>query len=239
MFVLIIGGGKVGLNVGVSLGQLGHEYLIVEQRRTRYDLLRAQLEDHVQYGDGTEMWVLEKAGIQRADLVVAVTGDDEDNLVIAELAKQEYRVPKVVARVNNPRNQRTFDMLSVDATLCAATMTVSMIQHELPSHQFVPLLSLKHEQLELVEIEVGDDSPAAHLTVGEMRLPPGALLAAVLRGGAALLPRGDETILPGDQVLCLLPPGREKELIRLFLPSRRPEEVQAQATIDVTDEGAS
>jgi trk system potassium uptake protein TrkA len=234
VFVLIVGGGKVGLNVGVSLGQLGHEYLIVEQRRSRYDLLRAQLEDRLLFGDGTEMWVLEKAGIERADLVVAVTGDDEDNLVIAQLAKHEYRVPKVVARVNNPRNQRTFDLMDVDSTLCAATMTVSMIQHELPTHQFVPLLSLKHEGLELVEIEVSADSPAAHLTVDDMRVPPGALLAAILRDGAALLPRADVTLLPGDQVLCLLPPGREKELIRIFLPSRRPEDVQAQSSIDVT-----
>jgi Trk K+ transport system NAD-binding subunit len=116
-------------------------------------------------------------------------------------------VPKVVARVNNPRNQPTFDLLDVDATVCAATMMISMIQHELPSHQFVPLLSLKRENMELVEIEVSDDSPSAHLAVADIRLP-------------------------GDQVLCLLAPGREKELIRSFLPSRKPEDVQAQASID-------
>ncbi len=237
MFVLIVGAGKVGLNVGISLGQLGHEYIVVEQRRSRYDLLRPQLEEQLLYGDGTEMWVLERAGIARADLVVAVTGDDEDNLVIAQLAKHEYGVPKVVARVNNPRNQRTFDLLDVDSTLCAATMTVSMIQHELPSHQFVPLLALEREGLQLVEIQVGDDSPAAHLTIDEMRLPPGVLLAAVLRAGAAVLPRGDLTLLPGDQVLCLQPPARAGDLIRIFLPGRRPEEVQAQSSIDVTGEG--
>jgi len=181
------------------------------------------------FGDGTEMWVPEKAGIERADLVVAVTGDDEDNLVIAQLAKHEHNVPKMVARVNNPRNQSTFDLFYVDATLCAATMTVSMIRHELPSHQFVPLLALKHEGPELIEIEVGDDSPMAHIAVDDMRLPQGVLLAAVL-------PRGDETLLPGDQVLCLLPPGREKKLTHILLPSRRPEEVQAQSSVDVTGE---
>ena len=236
MFVLIVGGGKVGLNVGVSLGQLGHEYVVVEARRSRYDLVRAQLDDRVLFGDGTEMWVLEKAGIARSDLVVAVTGDDEDNLVIAELAKREYGVPKVVARVNNPRNQRTFDLLEVDSTLCAATMTVSMIQHELPSHEFVPLLSMRNERLDLVEVEVSHDSPTAHVSLDEVRLPPGVLVAAILRGGGALLPRDDETLLPGDQVLCLLPPEREKELIRIFLPGRRPEDVQAQSSIDVTGE---
>jgi trk system potassium uptake protein len=236
VFVLIVGAGKVGLNTGLSLGQLGHEYILVEQRRSRFDLLHPQLDERLLFGDGTEMWVLEKAGIARADLVVAVTGDDEDNLVIAQLAKLEYGVPKVVARVNNPRNQRTFDLFGVDSTLCAATMTVSMIRHELPSHQFVPLLSLRNEKLELVEIEVSDDSPSADLTIAEMRLPPGVLLAAVLRDGAALAPHGDEVLRSGDQVLCLLPPGREKELIRTLLPGRRPEDVQAQTTLEVTGE---
>ncbi len=132
MFVLIVGAGKVGLNVARSLARLGHEFLVVEQRRRRFDLLRPELEDQLLFGDGTEMWVLEEAGITRADLVVAVTGDDEDNVVIAQLAKHEYHVPKVVARVNDPRNRPTFDLLDVDATICASTMVVSMIQHELP-----------------------------------------------------------------------------------------------------------
>ena len=232
MFVVIVGAGKVGLNVARSLTHMGHEFIVIEQRRTRYELLRPELEERLLFGDGTEMWVLEEAGIVRCDLVVAVTGDDEDNVVIAQLAKLEYMVPKVVARVNNPRNQQTFDLLDVDATVCAATMMISMIQHELPSHQFVPLLSLKRENVELVEIEVSDDSPSAHLAIGDIRLPDGVLVTAILREGEALLARGSEVLLPGDQVLCLLAPGREKELIRSFLPSRRPEDVQAQASID-------
>ena len=236
MFVVIVGAGKVGLNVARSLTHMGHEFIVIEQRRTRYDLLRAELEERLLLGDGTEMWVLEEAGIVRCDLVVAVTGDDEDNVVIAQLAKLEYDVPKVVARVNNPRNQATFDLLDVDATVCAATMMISMIQHELPSHQFVPLLSLKRENVELVEIEVSDDSPSAHLAIKDIRLPEGVLITAILRAGEARLARGSEVLLPGDQVLCLLAPGREKELIRSFLPNRRPEDVQAQASIDTIGE---
>ena len=101
---------------------MGHEVIVVEQRRMRYDLLLPELEERLLFGDGTEIWVLEKAGIARADMVVAVTGDDEDNIIISQLAKLKYDVPKVVARVNNPRNQPTFDLLGVDATVCAATM---------------------------------------------------------------------------------------------------------------------
>jgi trk system potassium uptake protein TrkA len=236
VFVLIVGAGKVGLNVARSLSNLGHEFLVIEQRRSRYKLLEPELEDHIQFGDGTEMWVLERAGIGRADLVVAVTGDDEDNLVIAQLAKLEYRVPKIVARVNNPRNQSTFDLLDVDATICATTLVLSMIQHELPVHQFVPLLSMPRMNMELVEIEVSNDSPAAYCTVGDIKLPSGVLVAAILRDGATLLARGSEELLPGDQLLCLLAPGRRKALISSLLPSRRPEDVQAETSIETFDE---
>jgi len=236
MFVLIVGAGKVGLNVARSLGNLGHEFVVIEQRRSRFRLLEAELEDHLQFGDGTEMWVLERAGIGRADLVVAVTGDDEDNIVIAQLAKLEYRVPKVVARVNNPRNQQTFDLLDVDATLCATTLMISMIQHELPTHQFVPLLAMHREDLELVEIKVTDDSPAAYLRIDDMRLPSGVFVAAILRDGATLPARDGEELRPGDQLLCLLAPDKEKALISSLLPSRRPEDVQAETSIDSSDE---
>ena len=175
MFVLIVGGGKVGLNVARSLTLLRHDFVVVEQRRSQVRHPAPELEDHLLFGDGTEMWVLEAAGIGEADLVVAVTGDDEDNVVIAQLAKHEYGVPKVVARVNDPRNQQTFDLLDVDATVCASSLVVSLIQHELPVHQFVPLLSLKQEDLEIAEIEVSEDSPAAYLPVAEIALPPGVL----------------------------------------------------------------
>lgn len=233
MFVLVVGGGKVGLNVARSLAQLGHEFILVEQRRSRYDLIAEEMEEQLLFGDGTEMWVLEEAGITRADLVVAVTGDDEDNVVIAQLAKHVYGVPKAVARVNNPHNRRIFDLFDVDATVCASTMVISMIEHELPHHQFVPLLSLRRENVELVEIEINEDSPAAHLAISDLRLPEGVLLAAILRGDAALLARGSEILLPGDQVLCLLPPGSEKALLRSLMPGRRPEDVQAEAGRDI------
>jgi trk system potassium uptake protein TrkA len=237
VFVLIVGGGKVGLNAGRSLALLGHDFVVVEQRRTRFDLLKEELEEHLHYGDGTEPWVLEAAGIRTADLVVAVTGDDEDNVVIALLARHEYGVPKVVARVNDPRNQQTFDLLDAGATVCASSLVVSLIQHELPVHQFVPLLSLKREGLEVAEIAVNADSPVAHLPVGEIPLPPGALIGAVLRESEALHPADDEELRPGDHLLCLLPRDMERTLLSSLLPERRPEDVQAETYIDAGDGG--
>jgi trk system potassium uptake protein TrkA len=233
MFVLIVGAGKVGLNTARSLTHMGHEVIVVEQRRMRYNLLLPELEEKLLFGDGTEIYVLEKAGIARADMVVAVTGDDEDNVIISEMARLKYNVPKVVARVNNPRNQVTFDLLGVDATVCAATMLISMIQHELPVHKYVPMLKFKREGVELVELQVSEESPFANRTISDIQLPESALLIAILRAGETLLAHGSETLLPDDHVLCLLDPAKEKELIHIFLPSERPEDVQAETGIDV------
>jgi trk system potassium uptake protein TrkA len=236
MFVLIIGGGKVGLNTARQLLQLGHEIALVEQRKTRYDLIAGWIgEDALVFGDGTEVWVLEKAGIGRADLVVAVTGDDEDNIIISQIARLKFGVPKVVARVNNPFNQPTFDLLGVENTVCATTAMLNLIMHELPSHKFVHLLSLKREQVEVVELEVGDNSPFAHTYVQDIALPEGVVLAAIVRAGHALVARGSTEILPGDYVMCLLPPGMEKELIKVFLPEDEPERVQFESELNTSE----
>jgi len=236
MFVLIVGAGKVGLNACRSLVHMGHEVVVIEQRPMRYNLLLDELQDRLMRGDGTEIWVLERAGIARADMVVAVTGDDEDNVIISQVAKLKYAVPKVVARVNNPRNQKTFDLLGIDATVCAATMLISLIQHELPVHKYVPLLSFKRENVELVELEVSESSPFANRSVASIALPEGVLLTAILREGKSLLAHGTEIILPNDHVLCLLEPGSEKELIGVFLPETAPDEVKAEAEIGMITE---
>jgi trk system potassium uptake protein TrkA len=233
MFIVIIGCGKVGVNTARSLLNMGHEVIVIEQRKSRYDLLLEELGDCLMFGDGTEIWVLEKAGIGRADLVVAVTGDDEDNIIISQIAKLKYAAPKVVARVNNPFNQPTFDLLGIDATICAAANMLRLIMHELPAHKFVPLLTLKRENIELVELEVGETSPLANHRIEDITLPDGVLLSAILRDGKALLPAHAGEILPGDYVICLLEPGRETELIRTFLPEESPEAIQAEGEIDV------
>jgi trk system potassium uptake protein TrkA len=235
MFVLIVGGGKVGLNTARQLRQLGHEVAVIEQRKTRYDLIVEELEEALIFGDGTEIWVLEKAGIARADMVVAVTGDDEDNVIISQIAKMKFGVQKVVARVNNPFNQPIFDLLGVEATVCATTTMLSLILHELPVHKFVHLLSLKRENVELVELEVSENSPFANTYVQDIALPDGVLLAAIVRAGHALLARGSTEILPGDYVLCLLPPGKEKELIKVFMPEESPEKLQEESELDTSE----
>jgi trk system potassium uptake protein TrkA len=235
VFVLIVGGGKVGLNTARQLLQLGHEIVLVEQRKTRFDLIQPELEDALVFGDGTEIWVLEKAGIGRADMIVAVTGDDEDNIIISQIAKLKFGAPKVVARVNNPFNQSTFDLLGVEATICAATSMLRLILHELPVHKFVHLLSLRRENLELVELEVSENSPFADVYVQDIALPAGIILAAISRAGHSMVVRGSTEILAGDYVLCLLEPGKERDLIRVFLPEENIEEVQRTSELDTSE----
>ena len=235
MFVLIVGGGKVGLNTARQLVQLGHEIALIEQRKSRYDLIADELGEALVFGDGTEVWVLERAGIARADMVVAVTGDDEDNIIIAQVAEMKFDVPKVVARVNNPFNQPTFDLLGIENTICATTAMLSLIIRHLPVHKFVHLLSLRRENVELVELEVSESSPFANTYVQDIDLPDGVLLVAIIRAGHAMLVRGSTEIMPGDYVLCVLEPGKEKELIHVFMPEERAEKVQEESELDTSE----
>lgn len=237
MFVIVAGGGKVGFNTARRLMQLGHEIVLVEQRSSRYKTLSEVMgEEYLIYGDGTEIWVLERAGIGRADMVVAVTGDDEDNIIISQIAEQKFGVPKVVARVNNPYNQPTFDLLGIENTVSATTGMLNMIMHELPAHKFVHLMSLRHEKLELVELEVGESSPFANTLVQDIALPDGVLLVSILRSGQALVARGHSEILPGDYVLALLPPAQEREFLNVFMPDDEALRIQATSEFGIASD---
>src|SRR5437764_6986169 len=138
MFVRVAGGGKVGGNVARRLRRMGHEVTIIEQRRERFAHLEEEFEHAAIVGDATEIFVLERAGVKRPpDLVVAVTGDDEDNMVIGQLAREKYGVEKVIARVNDPRNQEHFDLLGIPTTVCATSNIMALIEHEVPEHELI------------------------------------------------------------------------------------------------------
>ena len=121
---------------------MGHEVTLLENDRARYALLEEEFEHVVQLGDATELYVLERCGVARADLVVAVTGDDEDNIIVCQVAKEKYGVAKVIARVNDPRNQQAFDILGISLTVSATATIMALIEHELPQHELVTLLDL-------------------------------------------------------------------------------------------------
>jgi trk/ktr system potassium uptake protein len=218
MYIVVAGGGKVGANLVRSLNGMGHEVTLIEQRRDRFDQLEREFEHQVVPGDATELFVLELAGITRPpDILVAATGDDEDNIIICQLAREKYAVPKVVARVNDPRNQEHFDLLGISPTVCAASLLLGLVAHEVPEHGLVHLVELRKEDLEIVEVQVDQRSPCLGKALSGVKLPEGAQLIAVVRNGEAHLGDANLRLESGDQVLGLLQSGREEELRHALL----------------------
>jgi trk system potassium uptake protein len=218
MYAIIAGGGKVGANVTRSLLGMGHEVTLIEQRPYRFEQLQEEFEHQVLLGDATELYVLERSGIARPpELVMGVTGDDEDNLIICQIAAEGYKVPKVIARVNDPRNQEHFDLLGIAQTVCATANVLGLVEHEVPEHGFVHLLELRKENLEIVELQIDKDSPAAGKRLAGLTLPDGARVISVLRNGRSELAEGSTVLRPGDQVLAVLQPGIEDSLRKVLL----------------------
>ena len=218
MYVIVAGGGKIGANVTRSLLRLGNEVTLIEQKRDRFEALEDEFEHQVQRGDATELFVLERAGIARPpDIVLALTGDDEDNMVIGQIAKEKYGVPKVIARVNDPRNQAHFDLLGISPTVCATSSIMALVEHEVPEHELIHLLELRKENLEIVEVQIDRDSKAAGKRIERLELPDGARLISVMRDGRAEIAVGATQLEAGDQVLAILEPGKEDELRRILL----------------------
>ena len=218
MYLIIAGGGKVGANLARSLIGQGHEVTMIEQRADRFEMLEEEFEHQVQLGDATELFVLERAGIGRPpDIMVAATGDDEDNIIICQLAREKYGVGKVIARVNDPRNQAHFDLLGISPTVCATSSLLALVEHEVPEHDLIHLLELRKENLEIVEVQIDKGSPCAGKPVSRLLLPEGSQLISIVRNGQAKIADDDTKLEPGDQVLAILQPGKEDELRRVLL----------------------
>jgi trk system potassium uptake protein TrkA len=151
-------------------------------------------------------------------MVIAVTGDDEDNILISQVAKEKYLVDHTIARVNNPRNVDHFELLGIRPVVSATDLILSLIEHEVPHHGLVHLLDLKQEQLEIIELEVMAGAPAAGRRIEELELPDGCLVVSVLRNGSGFVPNSETVIEGGDEVLAVLNPGDEGAVCALFAP---------------------
>ena len=202
MYVIIAGGGKVGYYLGRELLGGDHEMLVIERSASRAAEINDLLEGTVQQGDACEASVLDGAGIARADLVAAVTGDDEDNLVVCEIAR--YRgVPRVLARVNNPTNALLFQKRGIETTVSATEAILSQIEQELPVTSMVPVMQL-HQGLELVEVRLSETSPVVGRTPREVLLPPESLIALIVdSGGVPRVPGADTTLTVGDALVVV------------------------------------
>ena len=222
MYAIIAGAGKVGRNLARELISKGHEVTLIESSRASYLANEEEFEHAVQYGDATELWVLERSGIQRADLVIAVTGDDEDNILVCQVAKEKYLCDRVIARVNNPRNHDHFRLLGIQPAVSATDLILRLLEHEVPRYGLVHLLALEEERLEIIELEVSDDAPAVGQKVADISLPEGSLIISVLRGGAGFVPKPDTVIEAGDEVLLVLDPGLEESITSYFSSDSQP-----------------
>jgi trk system potassium uptake protein TrkA len=218
MYIIVVGAGKVGWNLARELLEKGHEVTLIENKRERYLTVEQELEHNVQYGDASELWVLERAGVSRADMVIAVTGDDEDNILICQVAKEKYLVDRIIARVNNPRNREHFELLGIRPVVSATDLILRLIEHEVPEYGLVHLLDLPEQRLEIIEMLLPDESRAAGQKVGELELPEGSLLISVVREGTGFVPSAETTLEVGDRVLAVLDPTVEEDLTSYFGP---------------------
>mgnify|MGYP003430571942 FL=1 len=216
MYLIVVGAGKVGVNLTRELMAQGHEVTLIENRRSRYALVEQELEHNIQYGDASELWVLDRAGIERADMVIAVTGDDEDNILICQVAKEKYGVGRIIARVNNPRNRQHFDLLGIKPTVSATDLILRLLEHEVPQHEPVHLLALEAENIEIIEIRLKEDFFFDGTAASEIYTPEHTLLISILREGKGFVPNSTSELLAGDNILAVLDPEKEEELKALF-----------------------
>jgi trk system potassium uptake protein TrkA len=202
VYVIIGGGGKVGFHLALELLQQGNEVLVIEREATRVAAIRDELAGSVLFGDCCEATTLDSAGIARADLVAAVTGDDEDNLVMCDIAR--YRgVQRTIARINNPRNELIFQKRGIETTISATQAVLAQIEQELPSQAMIPLLQL-HSGLELIEVKLPATSPVVGRSVREILLPAESLISLVVDpGGVPRMPSGDTRLHAGDALVVV------------------------------------
>ena len=160
--------------------------------------------------------MLERAGISRADLVIAVTGDDEDNILICQVAKEKYLVDRTIARVNNPRNREHFELLGIRPNVSATDLILRLIEHEVPEYGLVHLLDLPEQKLEIIEMQLPENSRAAGIRVADLQIPEGSLLISVLREDSGFVPGPDTVLEAGDEVLAVLDPRVEEDLTSYF-----------------------
>lgn len=216
MYIIIVGGGNIGYYLAKTLSGERHEVLLLEKDRARYRTVSEELGEIVMQGDGCEVALQAQAGFGRADAVVAVTGSDDDNLVVCQMAKMEHNVPRTISRVNDPRNEKLFHELGIDATVSSTKIIFNLLEQEVGGGEVIPLAALKRGNIEIVEIQISPKSPVAGAEIRTLLTEQNALIVAVLRGDKYVLPSGDTILEVGDCVIVLVDADQEHSLRDLF-----------------------
>ena len=218
MKVAIAGAGSVGTAIARDLHRSGHEVLVIEQDPELVERRRQELDVVWLAADACEVSSLDSAGLATVDVVVAATGDDEDNLVISLLAKQEFAVPRVVARVNNSKNQWLFNEgWGVDVSVSTPQLLTALVEEAVSVGSLVRLLQFEGGNAHLVEVTLADDSPADGVAIADLDFPRDATVVAVVRNDRLVVPRGDTVLQAGDEVLALVVADAERQVQALFI----------------------
>ncbi len=216
MYFVVAGGGEVGFHLAKALLEAGHEVMVIESDRRRAQFIEEQLGSVVLHAPADEGRYQLEAGCQRADAVIAVTGEDPANLIICQLAKWKCNVPRVIARVNDPKNEIVFKTLGIDETISSTRVIMGVIEQELPTGGFLPLMPLTGSHLELIEAEISAGAPAAGKTVRSLGLPGGSAVGGVVRKGAVMHAEDDMKLEVGDRVIVLAPTKDEQSVRKVL-----------------------
>jgi trk system potassium uptake protein TrkA len=218
MRVAIAGAGNVGTYIAGDLRDAGHDVLLLEKNVDLVRKLRDTIDVEWVPADACEVASLQRAGLDRVDVMVAATGDDEDNLVISLLAKQEFAVPRVVARINHPKNQWLFnESWGVDVSVSTPHLLTALVEEAVSVGSLVRLLQLQGGEARLVEVTLASDSPADGKAIVDLGIPRDATVVAVIRRDHVIVPRGDTTLYAGDEVVALVTPESEAEVTGLLV----------------------
>ena len=213
MYIIVVGGGRVGYYLTKALLDEGHEVLLVEKNATICENINDELGSVCFRGDGCEAVTLVEIGTGRADMLIAVTGDDEDNLVACQVAKYKFNVPRTIARIRNPENETIFKKLGVDVTVSSTNVILEHIEEEVPTHPLTHLLEIRDKGLEIVEVKIPPESTAVGKPVKELSLPPGSVLSLIIRKARKPIVPAASTILQAeDHVIAVTPPESEEAL---------------------------
>jgi trk system potassium uptake protein len=220
MYLIIVGGGRTGMHLAKTLIAEGHQVRVIENRSVILDRLKSELPANcVVAGDGSSPSILEAAEIRKAQVLAAVTGDDEDNLVITTLARFEFNVPRIIARVNNPKNAWLFNAeMGVDVALNQTDILAKMVAEEMSLGDMMTLLKLRKGEYSIVEEKVHPEAVVAGKSLREISLPPECVFVAVLRKGVLIVPHGDTRLQAVDEVIALVHVSHLKELAALLGP---------------------
>lgn len=217
MHIVIVGAGKVGYFLSKRLFEDKHTISIIDKDRIVCEEIAKELEVLVINGDGCEPRILEEAGVPRADVLAAVTGDDEDNLIICQLAKERFGVQRTVGRVNNPDNEHTFAQLGIDVPVDSTKIIAKIIEEEVSFSDFVNLMSFKRGKLAIVRVDLPIDSPVINKQVSEVRLPENSVLVSILRGEDVIVPKGNTIFQAQDDIIAITHIGNEPQLLNLLV----------------------